>query len=190
MIIYTVVAVIVSWFVNRYYTGEGDTFFIPAIILGVMAFYRTLGDPIREDTSREFFLLVPEKNYTKILYSLLGCLAVTAIDLIVPMTVACIMVGSNPLVALIWLLFILSISFFATVVGTFISLSIPNDSAKHIAAFVQLMFLYFGLVPTGVIVIVGIVLNQITIAIAIGTVVNAVTGFLVSLLLPLFLGRK
>ena len=94
-----------------------DAFFIPAAVLGVMAFYRTLGDPIREDTSRDFFVLVPEKHYAKIMYSLLGCLAVTAIDLALPIVISAIILGANPVTVLVWFLFILSISFFATVAG-------------------------------------------------------------------------
>jgi len=165
-------------------------FFIPACAMGIISFYRTLGDPIREDTSREFFLLIPEKGYSKIMYSLLGCLAVNAIDLLVPMLIATIIMGTNPLVTLVWFLFILSISFFATNVGTFIALSIPGESAKTIKTILQMMFMYFGLGPSAIAVVLGIVLNQMVIALAIGLVINFVIGFLVSLLLPLFLGRK
>ena len=190
MIVYLITAVTVSFVVKRYATGFDDMFFIPAAAMGIIAFYRTLGDPIREDTSREFFLLIPEKGYTKILYSLLGCLAVTAIDLAVPMAVAGIMLGTNPVSVLVWFLFILSISFFATNAGTFIALSIPGDHAQTIKAMVQIMFLYLGLGPSAVVVIAGVVLNKLLIAVAIGVVMNVISGFLLSLLLPLFLGRK
>ena len=190
MIVYLITAVTVSFVVKRYATGFDDMFFIPAAAMGIIAFYRTLGDPIREDTSREFFYLIPEKGYSKILYSLLGCLAVTAIDLAVPMAVAGIMLGTNPVSVLVWFLFILSISFFATNAGTFIALSIPGDHAQTIKAMVQIMFLYLGLGPSAVVVIAGVVLNKLLIAVAIGVVMNVISGFLLSLLLPLFLGRK
>ena len=188
MIIYIITAVFTAFVANRY--GTGDMFFIPACAMGVISFYRTLGDPIREDTSRDFFLLIPEKGYSKIMYSLLGCLAVNAIDLLAPMLVAAIMMGTNPLVALVWFLFILSISFFATNVGTFIALSVPGESAKTIKTVLQMIFMYFGLGPSAIAVVLGIVLNQMVLALAVGLVINFVIGFLVSLLLPLFLGRK
>ena len=190
MIVYLIAATTSSYVVDRYATGFDDMFFIPAAILGVMAFYRTLGDPIREDTSREFFLLIPEKGYTKILYSLLGCLAVTAIDLAVPMIIAGAMLGTNPVTVLVWFLFILSISFFATNAGTFIALSLPVEHAQTLRSILQMMFLYFGLGPSAVAVIVGILLHQLVLALAVGVVMNAIAGFLLSLLLPLFLGRK
>lgn len=188
MIVYMLVACFLCFLVKKF--GSGDMFFIPASALGIIAFYRTLGDPIREDTSREFFLLIPEKGYSKIFYSLLGCLAVAAIDLAVPMVLITVMLEANPLTALVFYFFILSVSFFATNVGTFIALSIPGESAKTIKTIVQLMFLYFGLVPSEIAVIVGIKFNQLTIALAVGLVINFIIGFLVSLLLPKFLGKK
>ena len=188
MIIYLIAASVAAFIANRY--GTGDVYFIPACALGIIAFYRTLGDPIREDTSREFFILIPESGFKKITYSLLGCLTVNAIDLLIPMIVAGIILGTNPLIILVWLLFILSVSYFATTVGTFIALSIPGESAKTIKVVIQMMFLYFGLGPSAAAIFIGIFLNQLTIALVIGLVINFITGFLVSLLLPLFLGRK
>jgi hypothetical protein len=188
MIVYTVIAGVVAWFART--APFEDAFFIPAAALGAMAFYRTLGDPIREDTSRDFFVLIPEKHYAKIIYSLLGCLAVTAIDLSLPMAVSAIIVGANPANVIVWFIFILSISFFATVVGTLISLSLPKDQMQTVSFMVQMMFFYFGLTPSGAVVIFGVLSGHIIIAVLTGAVMNIVIGFLVSLLLPKVLGRK
>lgn len=188
MIVYTVIAGVASYLAKS--APFDDVFFIPAAVLGVMAFYRTLGDPIREDTSRDFFILIPEKHYTKIIYSLLGCLAVTAIDLSVPVIVSAVITGTNPISAAAWFLFILSISFFATVAGTLISLSLPKDQAQTISVIVQMMFFYFGLTPSAGAVIAGVMLGHLTVAVIIGSVMNFITGFLVSLILPAVLKRK
>ena len=188
MIIYTIIAGVVSWFAKDY-TG-GDPFFIPAAVLGAMAFYRTMGDPIREDTSKDFFLLIPEKPHKKLMYSLLGCLCVTAIDLLLPIVVSAVMLKTNPATVIVWFLFILSVSFFATVVGTLISLSLPKDQAQTLSVVVQMIFFYFGLTPSAAAVIIGILTGHVIIAVAVGAVINFITGFLVSLFLPLVIGRK
>ncbi len=188
MIVYILVAGFLCFMVKKY--GAGDMFFIPASALAAISFYRTLGDPIREDTSREFFLLIPENGYSKIFYSLLGCLAVTAIDLALPMVLITLVLQVNPLMALMFYLFILSVSFFATTVGTFIALSIPGESAKTIKTVVQILFMYFGLGPSAIAILIGVMFNQLLIALAIGLVINFAIGFLVSLLLPKFLGRR
>ena len=188
MIIYTIVAGVVAWFARDY--SHGDAFFIPAAVLGVMAFYRTMGDPIREDTSKDFFMLIPETHHKKLLYSILGSLSVTAIDLVLPMVVAAIMLKANPLNVLVWFAFVLSISFFATVVGTLISLSLPKDQAQTISVIVQMIFLYFGLTPSAMALIIGILVCHVLTAVAIGCGINILIGFLVSLILPSVLGRK
>ena len=188
MIIYTVIAGVTSWFARS--APMEDAFFIPAAVLGAMAFYRTLGDPIREDTSRDFFVLIPEKHYTKIMYSLLGCLAVTAIDLSLPMVVSAVILGANPISVIVWFIFILSISFFATVIGTLISLSLPKDQMQTVSFLVQMMFFYFGLTPSGAAVIIGVITGHVSVAVLIGSLINFIIGFLVSLLLPRVLGRK
>jgi hypothetical protein len=188
MIVYTIVAGVAAWLSRDY--PNGDAFFIPAAILGAMAFYRTLGDPIREDTSRDFFLLIPEKHYKKLMYSLLGCLAVTAIDLLLPMIVAAVILQANPLSVIAWFVFILSVSFFATNLGTLISLSLPKDQAQTLSIVVQTMFLYFGLTPSAAAIIAGILTGYLIPAVLIGAMFNFVTGIIVSLFLPLVLGRK
>ena len=188
MIVYTIVAGVAAWLSRDY--PNGDAFFIPAAILGAMAFYRTLGDPIREDTSRDFFLLIPEKHYKKLMYSLLGCLAVTAIDLLLPMIVAAVILQANPLSVIAWFVFILSVSFFATNLGTLISLSLPKDQAQTLSIVVQTMFLYFGLTPSAAAIIAGILTGYLIPAVLIGALFNFVTGIIVSLFLPLVLGRK
>lgn len=188
MIVYTIVAGVVSWFARGY--SHGDAFFIPAAVLGVMAFYRTMGDPIREDTSKDFFMLIPETHHKKLMYSILGSLSVTAIDLVLPMVVAAIMLKANPLNVLVWFAFVLSISFFATVVGTLISLSLPKDQAQTISVVVQMIFLYFGLTPSAMALIIGILVGHVLTAVAVGCAINVLIGFLVSLILPSVLGRK
>ena len=188
MIIYTIVAGVVAWFARGY--THGDAFFIPAAVLGVMAFYRTMGDPIREDTSRDFFMLIPASHHKKLMYSILGSLSVTAIDLLLPMVVAAIMLKASPLNVLVWFAFVLSISFFATVVGTLISLSLPKDQAQTISVVVQMVFLYFGLTPSAMALIIGILVGHVLTAVAVGCAINIVIGFLVSLILPSVLGRK
>jgi hypothetical protein len=155
-----------------------------------MAFYRTMGDPIREDTSKDFFMLIPETHHKKLMYSILGSLSVTAIDLVLPMVVAAIMLKANPLNVLVWFAFVLSISFFATVVGTLISLSLPKDQAQTISVVVQMIFLYFGLTPSAMALIIGILVGHVLTAVAVGCAINVLIGFLVSLILPSVLGRK
>ena len=121
---------------------------------------------------------------------MLGSIAVTAIDLVLPMAVAAVILAANPLNVLVWFFFILSVSFFATVVGTLISLSLPRDQAPTLSMVVQMIFFYFGMSPAAAAVLIGIITGHVIPAIAIGAVINIGIGFALSPILPKLLGRR
>ena len=167
-----------------------DRFIVPGSVLLMITFYRTLGNPLQEDLSREFFVLVPDSELKKILYSLLGCFAVNAIDLVLPLATSAIMLKTSPLTVLCWFIFIMSVSVFGTSVGAFINISIPLESAQSIKAMVQIIFIYFGIIPAAVFVVVGIILKQMLLFVTLGAVVNCALGFLFILMSPKFLTNR
>lgn len=167
-----------------------DRFIVPGSVLLMITFYRTLGNPLSEDLSREFFVLVPDSELKKIFYSLLGCFAVNAIDLVLPLATSAIMLKTSPLTVLCWFIFIMSVSVFGTSVGAFINISIPLESAQSIKAMVQIIFIYFGIIPAAVFVVIGIVLKQMLLFVALGAVVNCALGFLFILMSPRFLTNR
>lgn len=167
-----------------------DKFIVPGSVLLVITFYRTLGNPLQEDLSREFFVLVPDSELKKIFYSLLGCFAVNAIDLVLPLAVAAIMLKTSPVTVLSWFIFIMSVSIFGTSVGAFIHISIPLESAQTVKTMVQIMFIYFGIIPAAVFVVIGIILKQMLLFVTLGAVVNCALGFVFILMSPRFLTNR
>ncbi len=187
-IVFTLVAGFAAYMARSYDKGNG--FFIPVIALTVLMFYRTLGNSLQEDTSREFFVLIPDSPFLKMWYSLLGSMIVNLIDLILPMIVAEAFLLENPLVVVGWLLFILSVSFFGTVVGTFINVSLPQNAGQNIKAMVQIVFLYFGMMPSVGAIIFGVLAHCELIAIPVGAIVNIGIGTLFCCFTPHFLTNK
>ncbi|MBR2749873.1 MAG: putative ABC exporter domain-containing protein [Lachnospiraceae bacterium] len=187
-IVFTLVAGVAAW-LGRDIDGASPIV-VPAIALIVLVFYRTLGNPLEEDTSREFFVLVPDSSFMKMWYSMFGGLVVCAIDLLLPLIVVTVLLMENPLVVLGWMLFIISVSFFGTAVGTFINVSLPQKTGSSIKAVVQMVFLYIGMFPAIIAVIVGIVLHVMLPALVIGTVVNIGLGTLFCCFTPHFLENR
>ena len=167
-----------------------DPFLIPAAGVMLVVFYRTLGTPLEEDTSREFFILIPERPLKKIWASLLGTLAVAAIDMSIPLIAAAIITKSNPVTVIGWFIFILSVSLFGTTVGAFVSLSIPGDHAQTIKTMFQILFVYFGAIPSIGFVICGLIFKNMGIMLIIGAAFNVFAGTLFSLITPHFLTNK
>lgn len=189
-IINLLIAVGGSWLAGKIKNPLLDPLLIPVAAIALFAFYRTMGNPLDEDTSREFFILIPDAPLKKIWASLLGAVTVCAIDISIPMIVAAVITKSNPLTVIGWFIFILSISLFGTTVGAFVSISIPGDHAQYVKMMVQIIFVYFGAMPSMGFVIAGLILKNMLIMLLIGAVFNLLAGTFFTLLTPHFLTNK
>lgn len=160
------------------------------LTLGVFVFFRSLGNPLAEDTQMNHFLLIPESTWRKLFWSLLGGTANCFLDLLPAVVAAPLLLGVNPLTALAWLPLIVSVDFFATTVGVFINLSVSPSISSMIKQIIQVMFIYFGLLPDVAVMAVGLVFGQPAWAAVGCTVLNILLGLLFFALTPLFLESK
>ncbi|MBP5492986.1 MAG: putative ABC exporter domain-containing protein [Clostridiales bacterium] len=189
LIVYSLAAGVVAW-LARGGSGKFDLFILPACALTLLTFYRTLGNPLKEDTSREFFVLIPESPLKKIWFSILGSTAECALDLSIPMIIAAIILKTNPINVIGWYVFILAVSIFGTAVGTLVNLSVPGDNAQTLKTLVQIFFLYFGLLPAVAFIALGMFLNMVTVMLLIGSVVIVGIGTIFTLATPHFLVNR
>ena len=164
---------------------------IPIVLtLGALTFFRAMGNPLEQDTQMDHFLLIPESTWHKLFWSLMGGTANCLLDLLPAVIVAALLLGENVLIALAWLPLIVSVDFFATTVGAFIGFSVPISAGKMVKQLVQIMFIYFGLLPDIAIMAVGLTFDRPVLA-AIGcTVINILLGLVFFFLSPLFLEPK
>ena len=172
----------------------GTTSVIPLVLtLGGLSFFRSLGNPLGQDTGMDYFVMIPESAWAKLFWSLMGGTADCFLDVLLPLLAGALLVGANPFLALLWVPLILSVDFYATNVGTFIHLSVPVSAGKTLKQIVQVLFVYFGLVPDIVImaVILSLELSPGWLAAAVGfaSVFNFGLGFLFFGLSPLFLDQ-
>ena len=179
-----------SWLAGRIKNPLLDPFLIPAAAIALFAFYRTMGNPLDEDTSREFFILIPDSPLKKIWASLLGAVTVCGIDILIPMIVAAIITKTTPLVVAGWIVFILSVSLFGTAVGAFVSISIPGDHAQYVKMMVQIIFVYFGAMPSMGFVIAGLILKKMFVMLLLGAVFDVIAGAFFTLITPHFLTNR
>ena len=161
-----------------------------ALTLSGLCFFRALGNPLEQDTKMDFFRLIPESMWAKLFYSLLGGTVNCLLDVILPMVLAAAILGADALTALAWVAFAVSVDFYATCVGTFIDLSVPVSAGTTVKQIVQVMFVYFGLLPDIAVMAVGIVLGHAAAAGMISAAVNVFLGLLFFALAPLFLESR
>ena len=158
-----------------------------ALVLAAISFFRSLGNPLEQDTSMDYFVLIPESTWAKLFWSLMGGTVNCLLDVLPAVIVGALLTGATPLLALAWVPFIVSVDFYATNVGAFIGLSVPVSAGKMLKQVVQVMFIYFGLVPDIAIIAVGFVFEHAAIALTGAAALNVFLGFLFFGLSPIFL---
>jgi hypothetical protein len=126
------------------------------------------------------------------MYSLLGGTVTCLLDLLPALILGCIIIGGDFVNAAVWLVLIATIDLYASSVGAFISLSLPTSLAKTIRSVIQIMFIYFGLVPLAGIIAVGLVLDRFMLFSLIAVVFNILISALFTSVCPVFInnGRK
>ena len=172
--------------VSRFMYGKPTV--VPAMLtLAGLAFFRSLGNPMTQDTKMGFFLLIPESAWSKLFYSLLGGAACCLLDVLPAAAAAALLSGDSILSALAWVPFVVSVDFYATCVATFIDLSVPVAAGATIKQIVQVMFIYFGLLPDIALIAVGMALGHTASAAVGAALINIFFGALFFGLSPLFL---
>ena len=160
------------------------------LTLGVLSFMRAMGNPLEEDTNLDFFRMIPESTFKKIFYSLLGGSVNCFLDLVPGLLASALLLLENPIHSLLWILIIVSVDFYASTTAAFINLSVPAHAGKSLKQMVQIMFIYFGLLPDIGIIAVGFVFEQLITAGIAAALCNVALGFAFMAMLPLFIEPK
>lgn len=164
---------------------------IPVVlVLAVMVFFRSLGNPLEQDTRMDFFLLIPESTWSKLFWSLMGGTVCCLLDVLPAVLLGAVLVGANPLTALLWIPPIVSVDFYATCVGAFIFHSTPASAGKMIKQMVQVLFVYFGLIPDIPLAVLGGYLGHLYTGLAAACALNLGLGLVFFGLTPLFLDPR
>ncbi len=192
MIVYAGIVVAAIVIIRNTGGSPGLGFMLTCGAMTFVAFYRTMGNPLSEDLSRDFFAMIPCSAKSKLFYSVLGGLTNTFIDIIVPYIFAAIWFKANVGDAIVWLLFLLAIDLYGTVVSAFIMTSVSISLPETVQKMVQIVFIYFGILPAITFVILGLVFNNLVLFMPFGIVMNLVLSFIFFMIIPNFLqnGRK
>lgn len=185
---YLVTAVFVS-LLCRFVTRTEDVLPV-ALTLAAMVFFRSLGNPLEQDTKMDSFLLIPESTWAKLFWSLMGGTVNCLLDILPAVVVGALFTGTNLFTALAWVPVIISVDFYATNVGAFIGFSVPVSAGKTLKQVIQIMFIYFGLLPDIVIASLGMVSGHTAVGMIGAALLNFGLGFLFFGLSPIFIDPK
>ena len=150
--------------------------FIPALLLAVIVFFRTIVSPVTEDIRMTVFLLHPEPIWSKLFFSFLGGSVNCALDSAVPLMVGSIAAGFSPFSGLMYLPVLMAVDFFASTSGTFTDVSVPASIGVSFKQVIQVLLIYAGLIFDGVVLAYGITTGHSTFGFVLVTVINLLLG--------------
>ena len=176
MITYSLASIAGGLFVRMFM--EEPSIYPPVFLLAVFAFFRTVTSPMSEDIRRDSFHAIPENTWHKLWYSLLGGSLNCAMDASLPLMLGAAFAGFFPLRGLLYLPLIVSVDFFATAVGTFVDVAIPSVIDKSLKQVIQILFLYFGMIPDEMIIAMGMISSHGGVGILLAAAVNFLLGLL------------
>ena len=123
------------------------SFCVVGFALCVCVFFRTLGDPLADDFSKDCFTTIPASPYAKVFWSLLGGTVVCAIDLLPALLIPAILLRVNLFLAAGMLLLAVAVNFYVSNVLFLINLLLPGSLALQVRQLITGMFIYFGMLP-------------------------------------------
>ena len=164
---------------------------VPLVLAG-FAFFRSLGNPITQDISQETFFLVPDTAHRKVFFSFAAGVVNSALDLLPALLVAAVVLRANPLTVLVWFLVIVSLGAYSDSIGMFIDLSLSTGLSQTVKSLVQILFVYFGLAPAAVLIVLGFAFNKLMLFALLTVLLNLIITALSLVISPLFVanGRK
>ena len=120
-------------------------------------------------------------------YVLLGGIAESALDLLPALVLSAIMMGANPIEAVLWYLLAVTLEAFCSSVGLFIEMILPTSIVPAIKAMLGMMLRMAAIIPGLIILATGFSLSYILIGVLITSVVNLAVSALLFAITPGFL---
>ena len=169
----------------------GTESYLPMVLLlAACAFYRSLGNSLKADTQMWYFHMIPEDPWLKLTCSLGGDLMNCLLDALPALVIGLLVQGAPLFPGLFWILPIVSVTAYATSVGTFIDMSVNVNAGKTLKQMIQVVFIYFGLLPDIVVIGVLLILKMPLLAALAVTLINLALSALFLFFASLLMGRK
>lgn len=150
---YLVVALAASMLGKRLMPDKAA--FFPFLAIATFVFFRSLGNPLEKDLRTVYFHLVPEKTWKKLFWSELGGIAGCLLDVFFAMALGSILTGMGLPMMLGGILFTITVYYYSMNVGAFMDSTLPAGAGGMLKQVIQMMFVYFGLLPDIAIIAVG-----------------------------------
>ncbi len=164
------------------FAAHSSSITLLAIMLLFVVYFRNLGNPIASETESNFLYLVPDSPFRKLFYSLLSGTVDICLDLIPAFLITAAILGESLLTALLWLVLLLTLDFFAGATGLFTDLVLPSGVVPNIRAMLTMILRMLFLLP-GILLL---AILSLTLSVELGILVTVLYNLLIGTAFFLF----
>lgn len=180
---YIVATIIAGFFAKGQWSANPAT--AAFMVLMAFVFYRSMGNPLGEDTRMGFYRMIPESPWKKLFFSLISGTVNCCMDILPSLILIAVLFRPSVYLFLMGTALIITIDFYATTVSVFLDSSIPQSVDKMVRQIVQATFLMFGLLPDAIILVVGYMNDHLMANLPYCIIVNVVVGMILFAITPI-----
>lgn len=191
MITYLLAAVFAVGIIKK--TGVSDGMYWVIGVLGILVYFRSLGNPLEAELKTSFFVTLPAGAYQKFGWTILSGSVSCLLDLLPAVIISVIVLGATAVVpAVAGILFILSLDFFSANAGALADLSLPVSISQGVKVIIQVILVYLGLIPAAAVIIMGLMFDAVPLAMVGVALVDTILGMIAFAIAPQFIknGRR
>ena len=185
MLIYTATVLAVSLLFTQVIGYDG--FIIPAITIMIIIYINNVGNPIAQETSKNWLFLVPDNAYRKVFYAIASVSYNTAIDILPAVIIGAVLSDDGILMVVLSYITMLSIDFMLSTTGLFLEAMLPTDSLDTVKSTIQVMLKMIILVVLVIVFAVGMILGGYILALVVNTILCLAVGIAIAIVYPAML---
>lgn len=185
MLIYTATVLAVSLLFTQVIGYDG--FIIPAITIMIIIYINNVGNPIAQETSKNWLFLVPDSAYRKVFYAVASVSYNTAIDILPAVIIGAVLSDDGILMVVLSYITMLSIDFMLSTTGLFLEAMLPTDSLDTVKSTIQVMLKMIILVVLVIVFAVGMILGGYILALVVNTILCLAVGIAIAIAYPAML---
>lgn len=185
MLIYTFSVLAVSLLFTQVVGYNG--FIVPAIAIMIIIYINNVGNPIAQETSKNWLFLVPDSAYKKVFYAIASVSYNTAVDILPAVIIGAVLSKDSVLMVILCYITMLAMDFMLSTTGLFLEAMLPTDSLDTVKSTIQVMLKMIILVVLIVVFAVGEIMGGWILALAVNTILCLVVGIAIAIVYPAML---
>lgn len=166
---------------------HSNEFTIIGVMIMLILFFRNYGNPISEETAKNWLFLVPESPYKKVFYAMMAGSYALLMDLLPGLFLSYIFLKGNGITYFLWFVTLFTMDFMLSAVGLMLEALFPASAMDIVKNLIQFMIKFFIAVIMVVVFVVAYVVVGIWMGLVLTLIINIVLGGLCFAIYPSFL---